>query len=51
MIPKKCMGCKVFQDILESDVPACCMWFMDNVVICGDSVENCTEYEPVEESR
>lgn len=44
----KCDTCKVHGEVCKSEVPACCKWYLDNVVICGDSVENCTEYEPVE---
>ena len=50
-MPEKCMSCKVYHEILKSDVPACCKWFMDNIVIGDCVIEECTEYEPVEEAK
>lgn len=44
----KCDTCKVHQEVLNSDVPACCVWFLENVIVCGDSVDDCPVYEPVE---
>ena len=44
----KCDTCKIQMDINNSDVPACCKWLMDNVVIGNKSIDDCTEYEPVE---
>lgn len=46
---EKCATCQVRCDIDKSEEPACCKWFLDNVVIGGDSVKNCTEYVPVKE--
>ena len=43
----KCETCKVYEEVCKSEVPACCKWFLDNVVIGVDSVENCTDYEEV----
>ena len=42
----KCKTCEVMKRIEDSNEPACCIWYMKNVV-CGDkSVEDCTAYEP-----
>ena len=42
----KCETCEMMKRIEDSNEPACCIWYMDNVV-CGDkSVEDCTAYEP-----
>ena len=44
----KCDSCKVMEEINKSEEPACCRWFMDNVV-CGDkSVDDCNSYERTE---
>lgn len=43
----KCKTCKVHEEICRSAEPACCVWFMDNVVIGGKSVDECPVYEPV----
>lgn len=41
----KCDTCKVKKYTTESKEPACCVWYMENVV-CGDkSVEDCPVYE------
>ena len=45
----KCEKCKVQMRVNESDEPACCKWFMDNVVIGGKSVEDCDVYEPIDD--
>lgn len=31
-------------DIGKSEVPAACAWYVDHVVIGGESVENCPNY-------
>ena len=42
----KCETCEVMKRIKASNEPACCVWYIDNVV-CGDkSVENCDACEP-----
>ena len=42
----KCETCEVMKRIEASNEPACCVWYMDNVV-CGDkSVKDCAAYEP-----
>ncbi len=42
----KCKTCEVMKRIKDSNEPACCIWYMDNVV-CGDkTVDDCNEYEP-----
>lgn len=41
----KCDSCIVWQMARESNEPACCAWYMENVV-CGEkSVDDCDEYE------
>lgn len=41
----KCETCEMMKRIEASNEPACCIWYMDNVV-CGDkSVEDCTAYQ------
>lgn len=44
----KCETCKIEQSIQESNEPACCAWYMDNVVIGGLSVDRCTVYKPID---
>ena len=42
----KCETCEVMKRIKASNKPACCVWYIDNVV-CGDkSVEDCDACEP-----
>lgn len=42
----KCETCEMMKRIEASNEPACCIWYMDNVV-CGDkSAEDCTAYQP-----
>lgn len=44
----RCETCQVYADALKSNEPACCKWFIDNVV-CGDkSVKSCPNYKPAE---
>lgn len=45
----KCDTCRTFHDVNSSAEPACCKWFMDNVVILGKPVDDCTEYVPMQE--
>jgi len=41
----KCDNCLVVEQMSKSDVPACCAWYLENVV-CGDkSVDDCPEWE------
>ncbi len=43
-----CERCQVHADAQASNEPACCAWFLENVV-CGDkSVKSCPHYKPVE---
>lgn len=50
---KRCETCAVMATVRENnarqhDIPACCPWLMDNI-ICGDkTIDDCTEYRPVE---
>lgn len=44
----KCDNCKIHKDAENSKEPACCIWYMENVV-CGDkAVEECDKYEPAD---
>ena len=45
----KCDSCAIMDAVQNSKEPACCVWYMDNVVIDGKSVEECTEYKPKRE--
>ena len=49
---ERCEKCKVnhrVNDECEKGNPACCKWFLDNV-ICGDEygTDNCPDFEPLE---
>ena len=44
---QKCLTCKVNKRILKSKAPACCKWYMDNVVLAGVPVRCCPDYEPI----
>lgn len=41
----KCEKCKIMNELYESKEPACCAWYMDNVVLGNKSVEDCGCYE------
>ena len=38
---KKCNTCKVGKEIEKSTEPACCIWYMDNVVLGDKNVNDC----------
>ena len=42
----KCETCEMMKRIEASNEPACCIWYMDNVVCGAKSVEDCTAYQP-----
>lgn len=42
-----CDTCTVTRDIQNSDVPACCAWYLENVVVLGRSVDECPVYKEV----
>ena len=45
MIECRCSTCKTYAEVMASDEPACCVWYMDNV-ICGDKTsDDCPDYE------
>ena len=44
---KKCETCRVNQRVAKSKEPACCVWFLNNVVILGKSAKDCPDYEPI----
>ena len=41
----KCDTCGIHKQAVEEG--ACCTWYMDNVVILGKSVDDCTVYKPL----
>ena len=43
---KNCKTCKVNRRIEQSKTPACCKWYLENIVILGKSVKDCTDYKP-----
>lgn len=46
---KKCDSCKIRKEIEKSTEPACCIWYMDNVVLGDKSIDDCEIYQ--EEDR
>ena len=52
---KKCDTCKIRKEIEKSTEPACCIWYMDNVVLGYKNVNDCEiyqkEHEEVERSK
>lgn len=46
---ERCKTCDVERRVRESTEPACCVWFLENVVIKGDTVRNCPNYEHIKE--
>ena len=45
----KCGTCKVMEELNKSEEPACCSWFMGNVVCGNKSVDDCDVYEHTED--
>ena len=43
-MPEKCMKCPVYQKMLESNEPACCAWYIDNIVFGVKTVDDCPNY-------
>lgn len=43
----KCDLCQTKIDEANSKEPACCVWYMEHVVINGENIEDCTEYTEV----
>lgn len=43
-----CDTCKIEMSIRNSNEPACCAWYMDNVVIGGIPVDRCSAYKPID---
>lgn len=41
---EKCLNCEVYKEMKESNVPCICAWYMDNVILGDDIVDNCIEY-------
>lgn len=45
MIECRCSTCKIYSEVMASEEPSCCSWYMDNV-ICGDKTpDDCPDYE------
>ena len=42
---KKCDTCKIRKEIEKSAEPACCIWYMDNVVLGNKNVNDCEIYQ------
>lgn len=42
----KCKTCEIYKELKECSADACCIWFMDNVVLGDKTIEDCTEYKP-----
>ena len=41
----KCKTCEVMKRIEASNEPACCVWYMDNVVCGNKSEKDCPQYK------
>lgn len=46
---ERCKTCAISKRVAESKEPACCAWYLENVVILGKSTKECTDYEPIKE--
>ena len=44
MTGEKCKTCKIYK-MAQSQSLACCIWYMDNVVLGNKKVEDCTDYK------
>ena len=42
---EKCMKCKIYKNMIESKEPACCSWYIDNVVLGTKTVDECTDHK------
>lgn len=42
---KKCDTCRIKKEIEKSTEPACCIWYMDNVVLGDKTSDDCPKYE------
>lgn len=40
----KCDICKVMRDAESSNEPACCAWYLENVIIGNKKVDDCPVY-------
>lgn len=50
MEPLKCERCAVNRRVLDSNEPAVCAWYLENVVCGTKNVSECTDYEEMEGS-
>ena len=46
---KKCNTCKISKEIEKSTEPACCVWYMDNVVLGDKNINDCEIYQEEDE--
>ena len=44
MTGEKCKTCEIYKKA-QSQSFACCIWYMDNVVLGNKKVEDCTDYK------
>ena len=44
MTGEKCKTCEIYKKT-QSQPLACCIWYMDNVVLGNKKVEDCTDYK------
>lgn len=44
----RCDVCRVKESVEKSNEPACCAWYLENVVVGNKTVDNCTAFEPAE---
>lgn len=40
----KCDTCKIKKEMENSKEPACCVWYLDNVVLDNKSINDCKDY-------
>ena len=45
MIERRCSTCKTYAEAMASGEPACCSWYVDNVIFGDKTSDDCPEYE------
>ena len=45
MTGEKCKTCEIYKMAQSQSSLACCIWYMDNVVLGNKKVEDCTDYK------
>ena len=48
-IVEKCDSCKIRKEIEKSTEPACCKWYIDNVVFGDKNINDCEIYQEEDE--